>query len=141
MNKRGSIIVIEDDNGDQLLFTQAFAELNSGNEIIFFEDGILALEHLTASKVEPFIVFSDIDMPKLNCLELRQRIQLNEDLRLKCTPYLFLSSSVGQSNVVSAYSNLVQGFFVKPNTFTGLVLTLKTIIDYWQLGVSPDYIK
>ena len=141
MNKNGTIIFIEDDIDDQELLAEVFKELDYKNEILFFGDGELALEYLINNRVEPFIVFSDINMPKLNGMELREKIHNNEDLRLKCTPYLFFSTSSEQQHVIDAYSKSVQGFFVKPNSFSELKKTLKVIIDYWKECVSPNYVK
>lgn len=141
MNKTGPIIIIEDDKGDQALLMIVFEELNFTNEIIFFKDGEKALEYLTMSAIEPFIILSDINMPKLNGLELREKIHLNEDLRIKCIPYLFFSTSSEQQFVVDAYSKSVQGFFVKPYTYEELKQTVKIIVEYWQKCESPNYIK
>ncbi len=141
MNKNGPIIVIEDDMEDQELMSEVFEELGYKNEILFFGDGEIALDHLINNHVEPFIVFSDINMPKLNGMELREKIHNNEDLNLKCTPYLFFSTSNEQQHIIDAYSKSVQGFFVKPNNYADLRKTLKTIIEYWKACVSPNYVK
>ena len=141
MNKVGPIIVIEDDRDDQELLSVVFEKLNFQNEIIFFEDGEQALDYLIKSADEPFLILSDINMPRLNGLELREKIHTNEDLRIKCIPYLFFSTSAEQKYVVDAYSKSVQGFFVKPNSFDKLKSTIKIIIDYWLECESPHYIK
>ena len=141
MNKTGPIIIIEDDAGDQELLNMVFEELKFSNKIIFFRDGEMALEYLTTSVIEPFIILSDINMPRLNGLELREKVHNNEDLRLKCIPYLFFSTSAEQSHVVDAYSKSVQGFFVKPNSLEELKRTIKIIVEYWQECESPNYIK
>ncbi len=124
MNENGPIIFIEDDLDDQKLLTEIFKELDYKNEILYFGDGEVALDHLINSHIEPFIVFSDINMPKLNGMELREKIHNNENLRLKCTPYLFFSTSSEQQHVIDAYSKSVQGFFVKPNGYDSLKKTI-----------------
>lgn len=141
MNKGGPIIIIEDDIDDQEMFMEVFTDLAVKNEIIFFSDGEKALAYLTETTVEPFIIFSDINMPKLSGMELRDKVHENEDLRLKSIPYLFFSTSAEQRNVVDAYSKSVQGFFIKPNRYQDLKDVLKTIVDYWNKCVSPNYIK
>jgi len=141
MNKTGPIIVIEDDKDDQELLNTVFKELIFNNEIIFFGEGEKALDYLIKSAVEPFLILSDINMPRLNGIELREKIHTNEDLRIKCIPYLFFSTSAEQKFVVDAYSKSVQGFFVKPNSFDKLKRTIKIIIEYWQECESPNYIK
>jgi CheY-like chemotaxis protein len=141
MNKTGPIIIIEDDLDDQEILSEVFEHLAHKNEIIFFGDGEKALDYLTKTDVEPFIIFSDINMPKLNGMELREKVHQNEDLRLKSIPYLFFSTVAEQENVVDAYSKSVQGFFIKPSNFDELKDTIKTIIEYWQKCVSPNYIR
>ena len=140
MNKTGPIIIIEDDLDDQELLSDVFQELNYANKIVFFGDGEEALAYLIETKVEPFIIFSDINMPKLNGMELRAKIHENEDLRGKSIPYLFFSTSAEQENVVDAYSKSVQGFFIKPTSFEDLRDIIRTIVEYWQKCVSPNYI-
>jgi CheY-like chemotaxis protein len=141
MNKTGPIIIIEDDLDDQEILSEVFEKLAHKNEIIFFGDGEKALDYLIKTDVEPFIIFSDINMPKLNGMELREKVHQNEDLRLKSIPYLFFSTVAEQQHVIDAYSKSVQGFFIKPSDFNELKETIKTIIEYWQKCVSPNYIK
>lgn len=141
MNKAGPIVMIEDDLDDQDIFRDVFSDLAFKNEIIFFKDGELALEYLIKTNEKPFIVFSDINMPKLSGMQLRAKIHENEDLRLKSIPYLFFSTTAEQENVVDAYSKSIQGFFVKPRNYNDIKETMKTIVEYWQKCVSPKYVK
>jgi len=141
MNKSGPIIIIEDDLDDQEILSEVFHRLSYKNEIIFFGDGEQALEYLVDTDIEPFIIFSDINMPKLNGMELREKVHQNEDLRLKSIPYLFFSTVAEQENVIDAYSKSVQGFFIKPSKFDELMDIIKTIVEYWQKCVSPNYIR
>ncbi|HMI77207.1 MAG TPA: response regulator [Ferruginibacter sp.] len=141
MNKTGPIIIIEDDKDDQEVLDKIFTALDYKNEIIYFTEGEKALEYLTSTAIEPFIILSDINMPKLNGMELREKIHTNEDLRIKCIPYLFFTTSAEQKHVVDAYSKSVQGFFVKPSSIEKLKHSLKVIVEYWQECESPNYIK
>lgn len=139
MNKKGPIIFIEDDIDDQDVLTDVFKDLDYENEIIFFSEGEKALEYLTETKIKPFIIFSDINMPKLNGIELRDKLRENKDLEIKSIPYLFFTTTAEQEHVVDAYSKSIQGFFVKPTSYKDIKIVLKKIIEYWQECVSPDY--
>ncbi len=141
MNKSGPIIVIEDDADDRDFLKEIFENLNYVNEIIYFEDGQSALDHLMIEPFEPFLIISDINMPKLNGIELKEKIQNNENLRLKCIPYLLFTTSANQQHVIDAYSKSVQGFFVKPNNMEKLSDIIKKIVEYWQECESPKFIK
>ncbi len=134
-------MIIEDDEDDQLLLDRTFRELAYPNEIIYFEDGDKALEYLLTSHVEPFIIISDIIMPKLSGSELREKIHNNEDLRLKCIPHVFFSAADEQARIVHAYSKSIQGFFIKPDTTQHLTETIRKIVEYWSECTSPDYVK
>jgi CheY-like chemotaxis protein len=137
MNKHGTVIIIEDDADDQQILTEIFAELAYPNTLRFFADGFQALEHLTQSSEKPFLILSDINLPKLNGFELRQKIHNNEALRLKCIPYLFMTTAASHQAIVEAYSASIQGFFVKPNTYEGLMRTIRRIMEYWQDCKAP----
>jgi CheY-like chemotaxis protein len=141
MNKTGPIIIIEDDLDDQDILTDILKELNFKNEVIFFADSVKALEYLAHTDIEPFLVLSDINMPKLNGIELREKVHNNEDLRLKSIPYLFFSTSAEQKHVIDAYSRSIQGFFIKPTSYEKLKNTMRKIVEYWQECESPNYIK
>lgn len=141
MNKNGPIIVIEDDTDDQEMFGEIFKELFFKKEIIFFGEGETALEYLISTDIEPFLILSDINMPKLSGPELRDQIHENEKLRVKCIPYLFFTTSAEQQTVIDAYSKSIQGFFIKPNTYEKLKRMLKIMVEYWQECESPNYIK
>jgi response regulator RpfG family c-di-GMP phosphodiesterase len=141
MNKAGPIIVVEDDEDDRGFFKDVFASLNYENEIIYFEDGESALAYLLQEPIKPFLILSDINMPRLSGMELKDRIQLNEDLRMKCIPYLFFTTTADQQHVIDAYSKSVQGFFVKPVSMESLAAVMRKIIDYWLVCESPKSIR
>ena len=141
MNKTGPIVIIEDDLDDQYILTDIFKELNYDNKLVFFGDSVQALEYLTDTDIEPFLVLSDINMPKLSGMELREKVHNNEDLRLKSIPYLFFSTSAEQKHVIDAYSRSIQGFFIKPNSYDKLKKVIVKIVEYWKECESPNYIK
>lgn len=132
------IVIIEDDVDDQELFEDVFKELNYPNERIYFEDGDAALEYLNETKVLPFLILSDINMPKLDGFALRNKIKVDAALQLKCIPYIFFSTSANQKSVVDAYSLSVQGFFVKQTKFDDLKESIDIIMKYWNRCVAPN---
>jgi len=140
MNKSGPIVVIEDDADDQEVLAEIFKNLDYKNPVIYFSDSEEALTYLVDTKIKPFLILSDINMPKLSGFELRQKVHTNEDLNLKCIPYLFFTTTSSQQAVVDAYSQSVQGFFVKPNSIEHLERTIKRIIEYWQECEAPNFI-
>lgn len=141
MNKTGPIVIIEDDVDDLEIFAEIFKDLNYSNEVIFFADSLKALNYLIETNIEPFLVLSDINMPQLSGLELREKVINNEDVRAKSIPYVFSSTSAEQAHVIEAYSRSIQGFFIKPPSFSKLKTMLVKIVEYWQECESPIYIQ
>jgi CheY-like chemotaxis protein len=139
MNKDGPIIIIEDDPDDQEILKEIFQELNyTTNELIFFSDGRKALEFLNQPKILPFIILSDINLPKLNGFELRSKLKTDAELAIKCIPYLFFSTALNQKAVIDAYSMSAQGFFVKDNSMSELKKTITVIVEYWKRCAAPN---
>jgi len=138
MNKTGPIIVIEDDIDDQEILVEIFNDLGYVNKIIYFSDGNDALDFLNKSDVLPFLILSDINMPRINGFELRNKIFTNEQLQTKCIPYLFFSTSATKKAVIDAYALSVQGFFIKPVSVKELENTIRKIVEYWQECIAPS---
>lgn len=138
MNKNGDIIIIEDDEDDQFLMEEVFNTLKYPNKRVYFLDGLAALEYLHSSDTSPFLILSDINMPKLNGFELRNKLHTDSELKLKCIPYLFFSTAISQKMVIDAYSTSAQGFFVKQTSFDSLLDTIKVIIEYWKKCAAPN---
>ena len=138
MNKNGPIIILEDDIDDQELLTEAFKNLKYANELIFFVDGHRALEFLNSSDTTPFLILSDINLPKLDGFALRNKIRMDAKLQLRCIPYLFFSTALNQDAVINAYSLSVQGFFTKENSMAELEKTITVIMEYWKRCASPN---
>lgn len=138
LNKRGPVVVIEDDMDDQQMLEDIFKTLNYPNKIVFFADGNAALEYLNRTDVNPFLILSDVNMPRINGFELRSKIHTNNQLHIKCIPYLFFTTSATKESVIDAYAISVQGFFVKPNSYQKLEKTIKVIMDYWRECIAPS---
>jgi CheY-like chemotaxis protein len=138
MNRNGPIIILEDDTDDQELLTEVFKNLKYSNELMFFFDGHRALEFLNNSDITPFLILSDINLPKLDGFALRNKIRMDAKLQLRCIPYLFFSTALNQDAVINAYSLSVQGFFTKQNSIAELEKTITVIMEYWKRCASPN---
>jgi CheY-like chemotaxis protein len=132
------IIVIDDDDDDLELILLAFSELNIENEIIVFNDGLKFLEYIKATEARAFFILCDINMTKLSGLELKKITYDDEKLRIKCVPFIFMSTSESSSSVMKAYSYGVQGFFIKPNSVEKLKSMLHAMITYWSESHHPN---
>ena len=137
MNKN-PIIIVDNDDGDIELLKIAFTELNVENEIIVFNDGCKFLEYMKVEKGGTFFILCDINMPKVTGIELKKIIQEDERLRLKCVPFILLSTSRATASVMEAYSYGVNGYFIKPTGVEKLMEMLLAIITYWSESEHPN---
>ena len=138
MNKNGPIIIIEDDRDDKEILMDVFKKLDYSNEIIFFLQSEKALEYLNNSDTVPFLILSDINMPRLNGLELKKKIHTDAALQVKCIPYLFFTTSATKDAVIEAYSMSAQGFFIKEISMAELEKTIFIMVEYWKRCYSPN---
>lgn len=81
MAKHGPILIIEDDIDDQEFLSNAIATTGLHNEIVTFADAIAAMKYLLEVAAHPFLIFCDINLPKMTGLEFRRQLLTNEKLR------------------------------------------------------------
>ena len=138
MSKKGPIVLVEDDEDDQLLISQAIERLGLVNPIQIFPNGEMALTYLETTQQKPFLILCDINMPLMNGIELRSTINENEYLRQKSIPFIFLTTTANADVVQKAYDESVQGFFQKAVNQEDLYQQLKLIVAYWQSCLHPN---
>ncbi len=137
-SKNGPLVIVEDDLDDQEIIREVFESLEVSNTLLLFSDGVEALTYLKTTTDQPFLILCDINLPKLNGLQLREQINMDERLRKKSVPFIFFSTNAGRDAVEKAYDLTVQGFFIKNHTLQELQDTLRLIISYWTLCKHPN---
>ncbi|MFL9842920.1 response regulator [Flavobacterium rhizosphaerae] len=135
MKKHRDILVIEDDEDDREILEEIFRDLGYKNNIIFFSDSTEALTYLRQPEITPFIIISDINMPKLGGFELRNIILEEEILRDKDIPYIFVSNAHDESSVKQANKLKVQGYIQKGSDYAKYKDKIKGIVDYWKENI------
>ena len=105
MNTR-TILVVEDSPTDEALLLRAIEKSGIKNPIVTVKDGVEALHYLFATgRYEfrdasdvPAIVLVDLNLPKLDGLEVLRRMRA--DYRTKLTPVAIFTSSIDRKSVV-----------------------------------------
>lgn len=138
MSLIGPIVSVEDDADDQYLIRQVIQELGIPNQLIFFSNGQDALNYLEITVEKPFLILCDINMPIMNGIELRQRINASEYLKRKAIPFVFFTTAANKALVQIAYDATVQGFYQKSANYTGFHQQIKLIVEYWQSCLHPN---
>ncbi|MDQ6609765.1 MAG: response regulator [Bacteroidota bacterium] len=138
MAKVGPIMIIEDDKDDREILQEIIESLGIKNELRFFGSGQDALDYLMTTSDQPFIILSDVNLPKMTGIELRQRINESEYLRQKSIPFIFLTTTATPIAVKQAYDMMVQGFFQKELNYAQVKYMVKLIFDYWSVCKHPN---
>ncbi|PBQ30400.1 response regulator [Sphingobacteriaceae bacterium] len=139
MAKTGPIVLIEDDEDDAELFKTVLLELEIGNNLLWFSDTQTAMDYLTNSSGQPFLIVCDVNLPKQNGIAFKHEIEANEHLRRKSIPFIFYSTAVDKYVVTKAYEDLtIQGFFKKEHNYSIIKEQIKSIITYWMHCEHPS---
>ena len=139
MAKSGPIVILEDDEDDQDILEEIFMKLNVKNKLVWFTTTDDAFKFLQTTSEQPFIIFSDVNLPRQNGIEFKRRIDSDKELRKKSIPFIFYSTSVDQQQVNEAYTHMtVQGFFQKGISYEEIKTDIKVILDYWQACRHPN---
>ena len=132
------IVIVEDDADDQYFIRTICEKLGVTSDLLFFEDGQKALNYLKTTDRKTFLILCDINMPIMNGLELRKKIQEDEKVRKKSIRFVFLSTAARRKEVEEAYDLTVQGFFVKASQLSEMEQALELILTYWQKCKHPN---
>jgi CheY-like chemotaxis protein len=132
------IVIIDDDTDDHFIFDEVCRRMNLGNELKFFKTAMSALEYLRSTHDRPFIIFCDINMPRMTGLELRRTIDKDDVLRKKSIPFVFFTTAASRPQINEAYDMTVQGLFLKESTFDETEKVLRLILEYWKKCKHPN---
>lgn len=139
MAKSGPVIIIEDDSDDKYILEQILRELNMDNALVWFTKCDEALQYLKATDEQPFIIFSDINLPGQSGIEFKRNIDKDKELRKKSIPFVFYSTTASQQDINEAYTQMtVQGFFIKADSYAEARSDIKLIIEYWLACRHPN---
>jgi CheY-like chemotaxis protein len=134
----GRILIVEDDPNDVELTLTALAEYNLANEVVVTRDGQQALDYLysrgefsTRSNDNPAVMLLDLKLPKVDGLEVLQKIKSDE--RLKMIPVVVLTSSHEEKDIMRSYTLGVNAYVVKPVDFHEFVNAVKELGIFWAV--------
>ena len=139
MNKDGAIIIVEDDPDDKDIITQILSDIGMRNETITFSNGEEAYSHLTQSISEPFIIISDINMPKMNGIELKNKIQIESGTKFLSVPFILMSTAEPTDSIIKKSTKSVQEYFKKPNNWQDYRKEIEGIIGFWSSSTQPIF--
>lgn len=136
------ILLVEDSPKDVELTLAALEQCQLANAVIVARDGAEALDHLYArgahagrNSSDPAVVLLDLKLPKIDGLEVLERIRA--DPRLRHTPVVMLTSSREERDLVQSYRLGVNAFVVKPVGFEQFFQAIRDLGMFWAVLNEP----
>jgi CheY-like chemotaxis protein len=142
MDMLGRILMVEDDPQDVELTLTALGDYNLANEVVVTGDGEEALDYLYSrgkfqgrTSENPAVLLLDLKLPKVDGLEVLQKIKADEKLRM--IPVVVLTSSREERDMVASYKLGVNAYVVKPVDFHEFVNAIKELGVFWAVINEP----
>jgi CheY-like chemotaxis protein len=141
MNKTVHILLAEDDQIDEKAFLRAIERLRITNPITVARDGLEAWEILKGLNgrtplPRPNLLVLDINMPRMNGLELLERIR--DDADLHDSIVFVLTTSNGDEDKVEAFNLNVAGYMLKSDVGNSFVRAVELVDKYWRVVEFPE---
>ncbi len=142
-NKTVLILLIEDNPDDEELTLLAFEQNRISNQVVVARDGVEALEYLFGTgnfadrnlDIMPALVLLDLQLPRINGLEVLQR--LRADNRTKFIPVVILTTSNEQQDLINSYKLGCNSYIRKPVDFEQFQTAVEQLGMYWLLLNEP----
>ena len=132
-----NILLVEDNEGDILLTTEALEECKIINKITIIRDGRAAIdffEKLEDMNNIPDIVLLDINLPKMSGQEVL--IYIKNHVKYKQVPVIMLTTSSSEKDIMASYKNHVNCYITKPVDVADFIKAIAKIEDFWINIVS-----
>lgn len=138
MDALGYILLADDNDDDLELEQRALAQYRLASDVVVVRDGVEALDFLyrrgefqDRNPVEPLVVLLDINMPRVNGIEVLERMKADPHLRM--VPVVMLTSSRQGHDVEQCYKLGANAYVVKPVDFGQFADAVKTIGKFWAV--------
>ena len=137
------ILLVEDNPQDAELITRAIKKQNIANPIFNAEDGAEALDFVFCRgehagrdiSVQPKVILLDLKLPKVNGLEVLEKIKNDE--RTRFIPVVVVTSSQEDPDIKTAYELGVNSYVVKPVSSDAFIDAMSKLGLYWLLVNNP----
>ena len=132
-NRLFTILMVDDDPDDRLLFKEACEEVRLRNPIEFLENGDYLKRQGAYANLQgapyPGIILLDLNMPLKDGREALEEIK--NDAELRHIPIIVLTTSKDEDDILSSYGLGASSYIVKPISLDRLMRVVNSIGEYW----------
>lgn len=134
------ILLVEDNAGDAEMTVAALSENNLANKLLHVKNGEEALDFIFGEGKylgrqidhKPKVILLDLKMPKVNGIEVLQKIRSDE--RTRNIPIVVLTSSKEDPEIQKCYDLGVNSYVVKPVEFDEFQKAISELGLYWMIA-------
>jgi len=134
-----TIMLVEDNANDEELTLRALRKSNIANEVFVARDGQEAVDFLFSTGRHagreparmPAVILLDLKLPKLNGIDVLQRIRA--DARTRLIPVVVLTSSSEDEDMLRSYQSGANSYVRKPIEFSAFAHAVTQLGMYWML--------
>ncbi len=128
------ILLVEDNEGDILLTTEALEEGKIMNKLSVARDGQEALDFLNKkgefqTSELPHLILLDVNLPKKNGHEVLKYIKTHQVFR--SIPVIMLTTSSSQKDIDASYKNYANCYITKPIELSDFMEAIGKIEEFW----------
>lgn len=133
--KQVTILLVEDDPGDQKLIKTSLLDQKIANNVCIAESGEEALDWLSCSKANdsdhsmPNLILLDLNMPGMGGKEFLKRAKADDEF--KSNPVVILTTSDSEKDIIDSYNLQAAGYIKKPVTMIEFQNVISKLEDYW----------
>lgn len=133
------ILVVEDNPDDEEMTLRSLSQAGLANDVEVVRDGAEALDFLFGigshagrdTKRMPTVVLLDLKLPKLNGIDVLNRMR--QDDRTRAIPVVILTSSSEDEDMIRSYNSGANSYVRKPIVFADFVGVVSQLGMYWLL--------
>ena len=133
------ILLVEDSSADAEMTLRTLKRRNIANSVEWVRDGVEALEFLFCegafagrSNGDPRLVLLDLKMPRMDGLQVLERMK--QDERTRHIPVVMMTSSREEGDLLQGYQLGVNSYIVKPVDFGEFAETVSQVGMYWMIS-------
>lgn len=133
------ILLVEDNEGDVFLTTEALYESKIINSLSTVRDGWEAIQFLEKKGMyrqerTPDLILLDVNLPKMNGHEVLVAVKSNDSM--KHIPVIMLTTSSSEKDIYLSYKNYVNCYITKPIDASDFLKVVASIENFWISIVS-----
>ncbi len=132
-DKDVTLLLVDDDDVDVMGIQRALKKLQIVNPIVRARDGIEGMAKLReciASR-RPYLVLLDLNLPRLNGLEVLAEIR--KDPQLASAVVFVLTTSKAEEDKALAYKHNIAGYIIKSQVGDGVMRAMEMLQGYWRV--------